>query len=147
MRALLFGTMDNLSSILIPSSNHCANAKPDSEAYICIAFANYLRERSLRDNMFPFIWFHVCNEFSGARKPFFGMQQSWMGKVPGVADFCLISKEKSLFIEFKVKGGKQTNNQKVFAAWCQSLNIEYNICYSANEAILLVEGINLQKKI
>lgn len=121
----------DLLKILIPKSK-LGSIKIGEEDKICIEFANYLRTVTLNED-FPYIWFHVPNQF-GSYKAIFGLKQAWMGKIPGVPDFCFVGKDKSFFIEFKSKKGKQSKAQKIFQDWCTKNDIKVYICRTVEEA-------------
>ena len=58
----------------------------------------------------------------------------------GVADLVvLLPKGKSLYIEMKVKGNKQTENQKYFQKIAETLGHTYAVCYSFEEFKRIVE--------
>ena len=53
------------------------------------------------------------------------------GVLAGVADLVvLLPQGKSLYIEMKVKGNKQTLNQKEFQQKAEALGHKYYVCYS-----------------
>jgi hypothetical protein len=121
--------------------NNIAYTTLKPEQKICVEFTNYLKEKTLKGN-FPFIWFHVPNEyFRGKVKAggYFGAIQTAMGRISGVADYCFISRHKSFFIEFKTKSGKLSSSQQFFEKWCLEKDIHYAICRSSKEGIELVE--------
>jgi hypothetical protein len=111
------------------------------EQKICVEFANHMRQLTLAGN-FPYIWFHVANEFiPSTRKNFsFDLKQKHMGKISGIADYCIMGDKDSFLIEFKTGKGKQSDNQKVFEEWCNTKKVPYYICRSAKEGIDFVEG-------
>ena len=56
------------------------------------------------------------------------------GVLAGVADLTiLLPQGKSLYIEMKVKGNRQTSNQKEFQQKAESLGHKYYVCYSFEE--------------
>lgn len=126
---------NELLKILIPSAN-LKNIKLGEEDSICIQFANYLRQKTLEED-FPYIWFHVPNQI-GMYRPVFGLKQGWMGRIPGVPDFCFMGKE-SFFIEFKSKKGKQSESQKTFEKWCDKKGIPVHICRSFEEGKEIID--------
>jgi hypothetical protein len=131
--------MHSLASILIPPSN-LSWAYLKDEQKICVEFANEMRMLTLAGN-FPYVWFHIPNEFlPSARKNYsFDLKLKHMGKISGVPDYCFTSSTDSFFIEFKANKGKQTENQKIFQAWCTTTLVDYLLCYSAQEAIDFVK--------
>ncbi len=113
--------------------------KPEQK--ICVEFTNYLKEKTLKGN-FPFIWFHIPNEFHRKKLNeggYFGSIQTAMGRISGAPDYCFISSHKSFFIEFKTRSGKLSTSQKFFERWCLDKNIHYAICRSSQEGIEIVE--------
>ncbi len=56
------------------------------------------------------------------------------GVLAGVADLTiLLPQGKSLYIEMKVKGNRQTPNQKEFQQKTEALGHKYYVCYSFEE--------------
>ncbi len=112
------------------------------EQKICVEFANEMRQMTLSAKL-PYIWFHIANEFlpSVRTNYLFDLKQKHMGKISGLPDYCFIGKlGQSFFIEFKSKKGKQSENQKIFEAWCTDNGIDYFLCRSAKEGIELVNS-------
>lgn len=126
----------DLLKILLPKRD-LGHIKIGEEDRICIQFANYLRQLTLEGNL-PYIWFHVPNQF-GMYKPIFGLKQGWMGRIPGVPDFCFMGK-KSFFIEFKTSKGKTSKEQNIFIEWCSVVDIPVYICRSFEEAKNIIDG-------
>ncbi len=130
--------INRVASLIIPS-------KPVSymllkkEQKICVEFANEMRQLTLQDN-FPYIWFHIPNEFLPSAKPNFSfeLKLKHMGKMSGIADYCFISAYDSFFVEFKTDKSKQTRNQKIFEEWCAAHNVSYFLCRSAKDGIDLI---------
>ena len=61
-------------------------------------------------------------------------------KAEGVADLVvLLPQGKSLYIEMKVKGNKQTDNQKDFQKIAETLEHTYAVCYSFEEFKMIIE--------
>lgn len=113
--------------------------KPEQK--ICVEFSNYLREQTIKKD-FPYIWFHVPNEFyrtQSNKGGLFGNILSAMGRIPGVSDYCFIGKNNSFFIEFKTKYGKLSPSQLFFEKWTKDKEIKYYVCRSAREGIEVVE--------
>lgn len=108
------------------------------EAKICQEFALELKKRSVEGSI-PYVWFHVPNEFYGPSKSrggaIFGRGLSLAGKIPGVADYCFVSPQRSFFIEVKAKRGTLSPDQKLFKAWCEEMGVEYHVCRSYEECI------------
>lgn len=62
------------------------------------------------------------------------------GVLAGVADLVvLLPQGKSLYIEMKVKGNKQTDNQKEFQKIAENLGHTYAVCYSFDEFKDIIE--------
>lgn len=62
------------------------------------------------------------------------------GVLAGVADLVImLPKGKSLYIEMKVKGNRQTENQKVFQDKAITLGHLYTVCYSFEEFKEVIE--------
>ena len=62
------------------------------------------------------------------------------GVLAGVADLVvLLPQGKSLYIEMKVKGNKQTDNQKEFQKIAENLGHTYDVCYSFEEFKEVIE--------
>lgn len=57
----------------------------------------------------------------------------------GWPDFSIYRNGKSLFIEMKAEGGRQTDEQKLMGFRLESQGFDYLLCYSANEAIETVK--------
>ena len=58
----------------------------------------------------------------------------------GVADLVIMFPQgKSLYIEMKVKGNKQTDNQKEFQKIAETLGHTYAVCYSFDEFKEIIE--------
>ena len=63
------------------------------------------------------------------------------GVLAGVADLVvLLPQGKSLYIEMKVKGNRQTENQKAFQGKAITLGHSYTVCYSFEEFKNAVES-------
>ena len=62
------------------------------------------------------------------------------GVLAGVADLVvLLPQGKSLYIEMKVKGNRQTENQKDFQQKAEVLGYKYYVCYSFDEFKAIIE--------
>lgn len=63
------------------------------------------------------------------------------GVLAGVADLVvLLPQGKSLYIEMKVKGNRQTQNQKDFQKIAETLGHTYAVCYTFEEFQKVVEN-------
>ncbi len=130
----------NLTKILLPKRNLGA-IKIGEEDRICIEFANYLRQLTFEGKL-KYTWFHVPNQFGGY-KALFGLKQGWMGRHPGVPDFCFIGEDghNSFFIEFKTQKGKLSESQKIYIDWCKDCGVPVYICMSFEEAKKIIENV------
>ncbi len=116
--------------------------KPEQK--ICVEFTNYLKERTLKGD-FPFVWFHVPNEFYRGKVNaggHFGSILDAMGRIAGTADYCFVSEKTSFFIEFKTEKGKLSSGQEFFQRWCNDKGIGYYISRSSKEGIKIIENEN-----
>lgn len=63
------------------------------------------------------------------------------GVLAGVADLVvLLPQGKSIYIEMKVKGNRQTDNQKEFQKKAIALGHTYTVCYSFEEFQQVIEN-------
>lgn len=107
------------------------------ETQIAYEFSTWLRKRTLEEN-FPFVWFHVANEVSSSRNKTFGALLKACGKLPGIADYIFLGKDKCFVIELKAEKGKLSPNQKTFKEWCEINKVPCHIAYSLKECIDIV---------
>lgn len=119
-----------LLPLLLPDFKPPRGAK--GENLICLEIASWLREQSLTKD-FPFVWFHVPNQFAGTYKGMFGAMLSWMGRIAGVPDYIFLGKGKGFCIEVKTARGSQSEHQKLFQQWCESKQVPYYVCRSLEE--------------
>ena len=64
------------------------------------------------------------------------------GVLSGVADLVvLLPQGKSLYIEMKVKGNRQTSNQKDFQKKAIALGHTYAVCYTFDEFKQVIENL------
>jgi len=91
-----------LLPLLLPDFKPPRGAK--GENLICLDIAMFLREQSLTNEKFPYVWFHV---FMGKRECF--------------------------FIEVKTERGSQSEHQKLFQKWCESKEVPYYVCRSLDD--------------
>ena len=62
------------------------------------------------------------------------------GVLAGVADLTiLLPQGKIIYIEMKVKGNQQTDNQKAFQQKAEALGYKYYVCYSFDEFKAIIE--------
>ena len=130
----------DLMNLLLPyKAITTSTLKP--EQAMCVEFANTMRQMTLEGKL-PFIWYHIPNEFLPSNRVnySFDLKQKHMGKISGVPDYCFIGKQKSFFIEFKAGKGKQTESQKQFEGWCETIGVHYYLCRSYGEGLSVVKG-------
>lgn len=125
----------DLFRLLIPKKS-LGTLKLYEEEALCIKFAQYLRELTLQHD-FPFVWFHVPNQFATAR-PIFGLKLSWMGRIAGIPDYVFLGK-KSFAIEFKSSKGKLSPAQKIVQQWFVHNHIDFYIVNSFESAQQIIE--------
>jgi VRR-NUC domain protein len=62
------------------------------------------------------------------------------GVLAGVADLTiLLPQGRSVYIEMKVKGNRQTDNQKAFQQKAEALGYKYYVCYSFDQFKAIIE--------
>jgi hypothetical protein len=116
--------------------------KINPEDKICIEFVTRLQRWTFNDQL-DGVWFHVVNEFAGDKKPVWAAIRIALGRINGVSDYVFLCPLKSLALEFKKPGGKQSEYQKAFEQWCKARGVPYHVVYSADEgqAVLVQYGI------
>lgn len=127
--------------------NRPYRGKITDENLLTIELSNYLKEATLL-NKCNYVWFHVANEgMTSTTKQILrqGCLKRNMGKLPGVADFVFLGKDKSFCLELKVKKRKLTTAQEIFQEWCGIVHVGYDVAYTLDEAITILkrEGIVL----
>lgn len=120
-----------LLPLLLPDFKPPRGAR--GENLICLDIAMFLREQSLTNEKFPYVWFHVPNQFAGTYKGVFGAMLSWMGRIAGVPDYVFMGKGQCFFIEVKTASGSQSEHQKLFQKWCESKEVPYYVCRSLDD--------------
>lgn len=76
----------------------------------------------------------------GTRNPIEAKRLKAEGVLAGVADLTiLLPQGRSIYIEMKVKGNKQTDNQKDFQQKAEALGYKYYVCYSFEEFKAIIE--------
>ena len=76
----------------------------------------------------------------GTRNPAEAKRLKAEGVLEGVADLTIVLPQgKSLYIEMKIKGNKQTEHQKDFQQKAEALGHTYAVCYSFEEFKRIVE--------
>jgi hypothetical protein len=103
------------------------------EDIMCIKFANHLRAWTIEGKL-KAVWFHPANETGDNTKFHFGNKLRAMGKIPGVPDYVFATKDRSYFMEFKSKKGKQSDSQKAFENWCIEQDVPYALVRTFEEA-------------
>jgi len=103
------------------------------EARECILFANLCRTASLKEEL-KAVWFSVTNEYSGKHNPIFGAVMGAMGRIRGAPDYVFMWEGGCACIEMKSEKGRLSANQKIFKEWCETKNVTYVVCYTAQEA-------------
>lgn len=77
----------------------------------------------------------------GSRNPIEAKRLKAEGVLAGVADLTiLLPQGKIIYIEMKVKGNKQTSNQKDFQEKAEQLGHKYYVCYSFDEFKNIVQS-------
>lgn len=120
-------------------------AKPEDQE--CINFFSEIRRQILNEELDAVI-FHVPNEFSGTYSPLYGALLKAMGKVSGMADYVVLTRNKGFLIEFKRPDGKgkQRERQKAVQEWAESAGVEYYLVTQASEALSLIKNYTLLLK-
>ena len=76
----------------------------------------------------------------GTRNPAEAKRLKEEGVLAGVADLVvMLPQGKSLYIEMKIKGNKQTEHQKVFQQKAEMLGYKYYVCYSFDQFKAIIE--------
>lgn len=76
----------------------------------------------------------------GTRNPAEAKRLKAEGVLAGVADLTiLLPQGKIIYIEMKVKGNRQTDNQKAFQQKAEALGYKYYVCYSFDEFKAIIE--------
>jgi hypothetical protein len=69
-----------------------------------------------------------------------------MGLQPGWLDFIFISPAKAVyFLEMKRKGGKLSDDQKEFCAWCDDCRVPYGVADNIDDAVMFLKNNNIIK--
>lgn len=84
------------------------------------------------------VFVHIANEAAGKLAM---VRKKYIGLVSGCADWIIVSKDTSLFLELKVKPNKQSKNQVLFQEWCDDEGVHYAICYSIEEAQYIIRKV------
>ena len=109
-----------------------SGAKPEDK--ICVEFfSDYVK--ALRDGDCNALIAHITNEFSGDKRPVWGMLKSAMGRVKGAPDYIVTWQGGSGFIEVKAEDGRMSPEQVAFAAACEQLGIRHAVCRSKGAII------------
>ena len=76
----------------------------------------------------------------GSRNPIEAKRLKAEGVLAGVADLTiLLPQGRIIYIEMKVKGNRQTDNQKDFQQKAEALGYKYYVCYSFDEFKAIIE--------
>ena len=76
----------------------------------------------------------------GSRNPVEAKRLKAEGVLAGVADLTvLLPNGRIIYIEMKVKGNRQTDNQKDFQQKAEALGYKYYVCYSFDEFKAIIE--------
>ena len=76
----------------------------------------------------------------GSRNPIEAERLKAEGVLAGVADLTiLLPQGRIIYIEMKVKGNRQTDNQKDFQQKAEALGYKYYVCYSFDEFKAIIE--------
>lgn len=118
--------------------------KLDPEDEICYEFAERVRYLQLEDMCRKeFVWTHIANEFAGKSRPVFGMKLKAVGKVTGWPDYVFMSDDVGLAIEFKDKGGSQSDSQRKVQKWFELSGVDYHVARSADEGVKILVDAGL----
>jgi hypothetical protein len=104
----------------------------------CAKLCAAIRQAILNDQ-FIGMFLHIPNEELTDVKPQTALIKKVTGKIHGAADYIFIGPHHAFFIEMKAGKGKQSENQKMFQSWCAASGIDYHLCYSAEDAIAILE--------
>lgn len=91
----------------------------------------------VRTNYLNTLIFSIPN--GGRRNMFEAVRLKKQGVLAGVADLQIISYNKIIFVEVKIEGGKQSENQKAFQEAVEQLGFQYSIIYSVDDVIKLLD--------
>nr|DAY33448.1 MAG TPA: Nuclease [Caudoviricetes sp.] len=76
----------------------------------------------------------------GTRNPIEAKRLKAEGVLAGVADLTvLLPQGRIIYIEMKVKGNRQTDNQKAFQQKAEALGYKYYVCYSFDQFKAIIE--------
>lgn len=123
-------TQNYLLPLMLPDYKQPKNIK--GESAICVEIAWYLKGLSLEGN-FPYVWFHVPNQFLGKYNGLGGAILTFMGRICGIPDYAFLGRDGCFFIEVKTDKGIQSENQKVVQKWCEDVGVRYYLCRSLED--------------
>lgn len=113
---------------------HRAPTVAPSELTLHIAVAETLRRFCRPD----WLWWHTPN--GELRDPRAAAKLRAMGVRPGVPDLLLIDPDGWLrCLEFKAPGGRLSDSQEAFRAFCIARGIPFVVAYSVDEALIAFE--------
>jgi len=82
----------------------------------------------------------------GRRNAIEGARLKKQGVLAGVADLHLLVNGRITFIEVKIAGGKQSDNQKEFQRIVELQGFKYRIIYSVSDIEQILSGFNFNVK-
>lgn len=122
-----------------------------AEGLIHKKFAIIVKQYELFYKLNCIFWSY--NAAGEKRTPITGALLKAKGLKTGQADYTFYYQNRNsynvniLFLEFKAKKGKQSDSQKDFASkFEKNDNAKYEICYSVNEAVAVLEKFEIIKK-
>lgn len=123
-------TQNYLVPILLPDYKQPKKIK--GESALCVEIAWFLKEQSIKGD-FPYVWFHVPNQFLGKYNGLGGAILTFMGRICGIPDYAFLGKDGCFFIEVKTDIGKLSDNQKIVQKWCEQKGVPYYLCRSLED--------------
>lgn len=107
----------------------------DTEA---LAFATELRVATLNGRLRA-VWTHPANELAWQPKttPRIALARA-LGMIQGTPDYLFLWHGGSLAMEFKAKGGYQTDGQKAFEQWCNVVGVPYFVVRSTAQGLSIL---------
>ena len=104
-----------------------------------------MTEEQLQAHIFQYHWnnypnerqrlFHVNNK---ARNKIEGNQMKARGVVAGISDLVYLDENRTIYIELKIEGGTQSNEQKTFEKQCIATGHKYIIVRSLDEFLTAI---------
>jgi hypothetical protein len=122
-----------------------------AEGLIHKQFAIIVKQYEIYNQINCLFWSY--NAAGEKRSPITGSLLKAKGLKTGQADYTFYYQNRNsytvniLFLEFKAKKGKQSESQKDFASKFEKTdNVNYEVCYSVNEAVSVLEKFWIIKK-